>query len=110
MSDQNDNLAALFLGIQKETEKIIKFKAQARVQVDDQANRIEQCSDVSHVQRESIAKLQNSNMGLTAEINNLQQEKTELCQRLEHKLREVEVLEQHSQALISRLATMTTKR
>ena len=110
MSDQNDNLAALFLGIQKETEKIIKFKAQARVQVDDQANRIEQCSDVSHVQRESIAKLQNSNMGLTAEINNLQQEKTELCQRLEHKLREVEVLEQHSQALISRLATMSTKR
>ena len=110
MSDQNDNLAALFLGIQKETEKIIKFKAQARVQVDDQANRIEQCSDVSHVQRESIAKLQNSNMGLTAEINNLQQEKTELCQRLEHKMREVAVLEQHSQTLISQLATATTKR
>ena len=58
MSDQND-LAALLLGIAKETEKIIKFKAQARVQVDDQVNRIEQCSDVSHVQRESIAKLQN---------------------------------------------------
>ena len=110
MSDKNDNLTTLLLGISKETEKIIKFKAQARVQVDDQANRIEQCSDVSHVQRESIAKLQNSNMGLTAEINNLQQEKTELCQRLEHKLREVEVLEQHSQALISRLATMSTKR
>ena len=85
---------------------MLKWKVDTSVQIRDKENRIQQCQGIADDQKRQIEELQNINHELTAEKRKLNQDRDELCHRIEHIGREIDILEHQHNSLLSKLSAL----